>query len=305
MGSPPNRLASFLDIHNVSKLVKWLCFANNARARRWGASPRPTPSPLARLRSEVWGRSRPAPSPLARLHSEVWGRSRPAPSPLGRPRSEVWGVPDPAPPTHHPTEHLAPTPSWGGPPGPALHFRTHLSLRRTSGGPPGVPGTKRKAARCARAPGGPSPVRDQSSRSTRRSSQSRRGAAGNLVGHVDRIRRAHRDASAAIDALAGIDPQLRGRLEIAFVLRGVNAVHRTGFNTMFVFCTGVYDNVCHFRGSGLNLAHQGPIGHLRYLADRSTPYITLLYGFGPNAPPCAGPTGAFAPSRGCQERNAW
>ena len=73
---------------------------------------------------------------------------------------------------------------------------------------------------------------------------------GKLIQHKNRIRRANRDAGAAIDAVVGFDVELGGFGETVLVLLGVDAVHRAGLHTQLVFGTGV----CNYIGHALECA---------------------------------------------------
>jgi len=61
----------------------------------------------------------------------------------------------------------------------------------------------------------------------------------------DRVSRAHRNASAAVDAAVGVNIQLGRSLELLFVFLGVDAVGRASFHAEFVFGTGISDGVSH------------------------------------------------------------
>ena len=62
---------------------------------------------------------------------------------------------------------------------------------------------------------------------------------------VDGIRRAHRNAGAAIDAIGRIDEELRNLRKTALILLRVNAVNRAGLHAQFVLGTGIGNDVCH------------------------------------------------------------
>jgi hypothetical protein len=55
----------------------------------------------------------------------------------------------------------------------------------------------------------------------------------------DRARRTDRDARAAIDAVIRVHIKLRSRREIGFVFRGMNAIHRAGFDAVLIFGAGI------------------------------------------------------------------
>src|SRR5436305_15205027 len=66
-----------------------------------------------------------------------------------------------------------------------------------------------------------------------------------IVYRINGIRRADRDAGAAIDAVVGIDVELRRVGEIRFVLLRMNAIHRAGLHAQLVLRTGIGDDVGH------------------------------------------------------------
>src|SRR5271165_6324964 len=66
-----------------------------------------------------------------------------------------------------------------------------------------------------------------------------------LVHDENRVRRAHRNAGATIDAALRIHVELGGRFEWFLVLLGVNAVGWASVNAKLIFCTGISDYVCH------------------------------------------------------------
>ena len=68
---------------------------------------------------------------------------------------------------------------------------------------------------------------------------------GKFVQHKDRIGGAHRDASTTIDAIVGLDVQLRRFGETGLILLGVDAVHRAGLHAQLVLRTGIGNYVCH------------------------------------------------------------
>src|ERR1044071_1737150 len=56
-----------------------------------------------------------------------------------------------------------------------------------------------------------------------------------LVEREDRVRRADRDAGAAVDALARVDVDLGGAVERRFIVPRMDAVDRAGLNAELVF----------------------------------------------------------------------
>src|ERR1019366_885037 len=76
---------------------------------------------------------------------------------------------------------------------------------------------------------------------------------GELVQHENRIGGANRDAGAAIDAIVGLDEELRRFGETGLILLGVDAIHRAGLHAQFILGTGIGNYVCH-DGSACNCA---------------------------------------------------
>src|ERR1035438_8582497 len=76
---------------------------------------------------------------------------------------------------------------------------------------------------------------------------------GELVQHENRISGANRDAGAAIDAIVGLDEELRRFGETGLILLGVDAIHRAGLHAQFILGTGIGNYVCH-EGSMCNSA---------------------------------------------------
>jgi hypothetical protein len=66
-----------------------------------------------------------------------------------------------------------------------------------------------------------------------------------FIERMNGVGRADRNASAAIDAIVGIDIELRGVGETTLVLFGMNAVHRASLNAQLVFGAAVRNYVCH------------------------------------------------------------
>ncbi len=69
-----------------------------------------------------------------------------------------------------------------------------------------------------------------------------------IVQYADGICRADRHAGAAIYALVRIHVQLRDGLKARFFFRGVDAVHRAGFDAMLILRASVDDDVGHSMG---------------------------------------------------------
>ena len=66
-----------------------------------------------------------------------------------------------------------------------------------------------------------------------------------IVNRVDRIRGADRDAGAAIDAVVGIDVELRRVGEIRFILLRMDAIHRAGLHAQLILRTRISNDVGH------------------------------------------------------------
>ena len=66
-----------------------------------------------------------------------------------------------------------------------------------------------------------------------------------IVQGEDGVRRADRHAGAAIDTVVGFHIKLRRFGEAAFILLRMDAIHRAGLYTEFVFGAGVRNYVCH------------------------------------------------------------
>ncbi len=59
------------------------------------------------------------------------------------------------------------------------------------------------------------------------------------------VGRADRNACAAIDAIVRIHIKLGRIREAAFILLGMDAIHRAGLHAQFIFRTGIRNYVCH------------------------------------------------------------
>lgn len=66
-----------------------------------------------------------------------------------------------------------------------------------------------------------------------------------FVEHKNRISGANRDAGAAIDAIVGLDVELRRFGETSLILLGVNAVNGAGLHAQFILGTSIGNYVCH------------------------------------------------------------
>jgi hypothetical protein len=68
---------------------------------------------------------------------------------------------------------------------------------------------------------------------------------GQILERVDRVRRADRNAGAAIDAVGGVDVQVRGVGEAGFVFLGMDAIHRASLDAQLVLRASICDYICH------------------------------------------------------------
>ncbi len=68
---------------------------------------------------------------------------------------------------------------------------------------------------------------------------------GHVVERMDRVRRAHRDARATIDASIRVNIHLRGLVECRLIFLGMDAVGRTNIRAQRIFDTGIGNYVCH------------------------------------------------------------
>src|SRR5215813_2435597 len=66
-----------------------------------------------------------------------------------------------------------------------------------------------------------------------------------VVGRKDRIRRARRNAGAAVDAARRINIELRSRFELLFVFLWMNAVGGTDLDAQLVFNAAIGNHVGH------------------------------------------------------------
>jgi hypothetical protein len=67
----------------------------------------------------------------------------------------------------------------------------------------------------------------------------------NFVEREDRVRRAHGNAGAAVNAVRGVDVQVGDVVKPRLVLARMDAVHGTNLDAFFVFGASVYDDVSH------------------------------------------------------------
>ena len=115
---------------------------------------------------------------------------------------------------------------------------------------------------------------------------------GEFVDGEDRIRGAHRDAVAAVDALVGIDEQLRHRVCAGLIARGMNRVSGTLRRAQKILhtCIGNYirHGLAHFQGMGRlisagdllparSLISGNPIPEYRRIAAWSVTPVTPLW----------------------------